>query len=236
MSAYRKWIDRIGKAVPEIVVFAGYPDHPFVLIRTQKCACTTLIKGVVDWGLGLEHNYPYLDDERRARSKIVPRTDDYCPSVDEFEDKPRFMGIRSPYARTLSMYTNIMCHRPHWTIVADIKGLDADGINDYSFEHMLRDFEELQEKWPLFREHTWPLYDLAYQDGWLMIDKFIRTEKIEVDTKDALRSVGIQWPNSIFPHLNSTEHDEWFTYYDLKAKERVQSLYENDFEEFGYKR
>jgi hypothetical protein len=96
----------------------------------------------------------------------------------------------------------------------------------YSMFELLKDFKGL------------PGRDGLYQSNWVcdmddrvIVDYVGRYETLEADFAEIARHLSLDLR---LPHLNSTEHRDYRTYYSRETRELVAELWAMDIEKFGY--
>ncbi len=72
------------------------------------------------------------------------------------------------------------------------------------------------------------------RDRGIAIEFIGRFENLEKDLLSVCERVGIKFNPLEFPHINSSNHSPWETFYTPELKKQVREIYKEDFERFGY--
>ena len=96
---------------------------------------------------------------------------------------------------------------------------------DATFE-VLKLFKQLPGRDGLYQSNS--VYDM---DDRPIVDYVGRYETLEADFDEITRHLGLDLQ---LPHLNSTEHRDYRSYYSAETRERVAELWAVDIENFGY--
>jgi len=129
-----------------------------------------------------------------------------------------FTVTRNPYDRLVSAYTYLRKGGDNKDDLAKGKTLPPD-FKTFVFESLKSNLQ-----WWHFRPMTF------YVNG--DVDFLGRFENINEDFKHVCEQCSI--PVSELPHLNKTEHDHYMEYYDDDTIDYVKSVYQRDFDTFGY--
>lgn len=147
-----------------------------------------------------------------------------------FESSFKFTIARNPYDRALSTYFYFRKMRPEhrfWhldrSVALAIQQLD-------SFASYCENLEELiaLHKKVHFRPQ---LFFITINDR-LYVDYIARFETLGRDWATIADKIGVA---SQLPHLNSSSHRPWSTYYTEQERRIVHDLYREDFEALGYR-
>ena len=122
-----------------------------------------------------------------------------------------FAVVRNPWDRTVSL----------WAFWNKIKKTNV------SFDEFVRNIRDYK-----FNERSWFTLDQP-QKVWIPngVTYLLKFETLEEDFKVIQEKLGCFEPLS---HINSSEHDDYKTYYIKETWDIVADVFKDDIEEFGY--
>jgi hypothetical protein len=135
------------------------------------------------------------------------------PSTEMFENltSETFAVVRNPWDRVVSL----------WAFWKKIKKTDVP------FDTFVRNLGNYK-----FAEQSWFTFDQP-QKAWFPngVTHLLKFETLEEDFKVIQEKLGCNEP---LPRLNTSEHDDYHTYYTPETWDIVANVFKDDIEEFGY--
>ena len=149
-----------------------------------------------------------------------------------------FAFVRNPWDRLVSCYQYFKSGGRGF--ITDIQAQEALADCD-SFEQFAVDIEKYQARLSAFpapevslphMPHLLPQVFWTHDDqGREVIDFIGRFERLEVDFGLIGKRLGI--PGDL-PHMNTTEHGEYRSYYTSRSRDAIANAYRDDVDRFGY--
>lgn len=149
-------------------------------------------------------------------------------SKKEFDSYFKFVFVRNPWDRLVSMYHFFM----QWQKKSDKSFLDKSGFAEWLQE----DFSvntKIKFKDQIYRKKTSQLMWLCDEDGKILVDFIGRFEQLQEDFKQVMSIIGFE--KELSTHKNFTNHNLYREYYDLNTMELVGKWYKEDIDLFRYK-
>lgn len=145
----------------------------------------------------------------------------------DFYGYQRFVFVRNPWARLVSLYEHIMRNVQHppafteWLYTIKPKGVGGGG--------------EDHQRWRKYGSYSIEYY-IKDQTGNILVDKVLRLEDIQHTLRPYLSGLGLPNINkNNLNHSNKRKNKEHYSqYYDSKAIEWVGEQYKYDIINFGY--
>jgi hypothetical protein len=136
-----------------------------------------------------------------------------------FRDYFKFAVVRNPWDRAVSQF----CYTRLRTDLHALIGMTA--------ETSFSDYLALIER----REHVqWlPQFDFLHDaDGSILVDFVGRFERLEQDAGSIFSRLCLE--AKTLPHTNASDRRPYREYFDASSKRRIERLYGQDIEAFGY--
>ncbi|HTA46988.1 MAG TPA: sulfotransferase family 2 domain-containing protein [Bryobacteraceae bacterium] len=136
-----------------------------------------------------------------------------------FGDYFKFAIVRNPWDRSVSQF----CYTRIRTDLHELIGMTAET----SFSEYLALIEG--------HEHVqWqPQFDFLYDaDGSILVDFVGRFERLEQDARSIFSRLSLE--TGTLPHANASDRRPYREYFDASCKRRIERLYGQDIEAFGY--
>jgi hypothetical protein len=137
-----------------------------------------------------------------------------------FNNYFKFAIVRNPWDRMLSQYLfDRLFKQPR---------KEREARRDFSFD----EFSDYIRGLPAFlRQGQYEF--ITDEKGECLVDFIGRFENLASDFRALCRRMGV--PERHLPHINSSRHTHYSAYYTEETKRRVEELFEEDIEMFGYR-
>jgi hypothetical protein len=136
-----------------------------------------------------------------------------------FADYFKFAVVRNPWDRAVSQF----CYTRIRTDLHELIGMTAEtSFSEYL--HLIEGHEHVQ--WQ-------PQFEFLHDaNGSSLIDFVGRFERLEQDARTIFSRVGVE--AGTLPHTNASDRQPYREYFDASTRRRVERLYGQDIEAFGY--
>ena len=156
----------------------------------------------------LEDNDEYIEKIRLIFSGQLRKLKEKYP--DSFVKAFKFAIIRNPWDKFISSWKH-------------------SDLRNSSIESLLNNLPTDKRRWwHIVNTQTKILFD----DNELMVDHLIRFENLENELGKLFEKLGL--PPVKFPHKNKTKHKPYWEYYTDETRKKVEELFKEDIEAFGY--
>jgi hypothetical protein len=145
----------------------------------------------------------------------------------DFDGYQKFLFVRNPWARILSLYRQINVGEIHPAAFGDWLGtINSSGEGGGGQD---------SERWRRYGSYSLSSFarDFSHKE---LVDTTFRLEDIEFHLRPFLRSLGMKdVDDRPLPHSNRrSEGEPYFTYFNREGRDRVAKLYREDIDRFGY--
>lgn len=181
-------------------------QYKFIYIGVPKTATNSIINAISKIKGDITYNF-CQPPHRHAGVETASRL------LPEARDYFKFAFCRNPWDWLVSFYT--------WSKV--MKKIDHDMTLS---EYITRAEKEKQSN---FKKKV---SQVDHIENVKRLDMLGRFENLQQDFNMICDRLSL--PIQKLPVINKTEHSDYRSYYDDKAKERVEALYREDIETFGY--
>jgi hypothetical protein len=133
----------------------------------------------------------------------------------DFDKYTSISSVRNPWARTVSLYTNVKRVGFDWT------------FDDFVLNH-LRD-------WQSGLQRRWNSYEMFHERGQQIVDHIVRIEYLEHDLRPFIEQ---RWPDLKLDYSmrsNPGKHSPFREFYTDTTSEVVADFFAYDIETFGYR-
>ena len=172
-------------------------------------------------------NYRLRTPDNPFYPHITPR--EAKPLIEErgwdFECYTKFVVVRNPWARLVSLYTHVQQDRGgqgrfhEWLETVEPSGKGGGGedwerwrrYGAYSIEHFIKD-----------------------EEGRVLVDKVLRLEDLDTTLRPFLTSLGLPVESARLRHSNQRVIRDYRSYYTPETAALVRQRYAHDVETYGY--
>lgn len=186
-------------------------DNNFIFVAVAKTACTSIHRS---FGVLIDPPPPIYHMHLKDIISNNPDTKHYF----------KFGFVRNPYDRLVSAYHDFKNSKGHQSWSFPIQRYAT--FKDFAMnlhDSPCRDFIHLQ-----------PQYDFLEYENKIGVDFVGKFESLQDDFKVAQDLIGVE-AKRLDKHRTSY-HNNYESYYDLETRHAVYTLYQKDFEAFGYEK
>ena len=181
--------------------------YKFIFIQPKKTGTTAIGSAL---SKNLESTDIIIDNKNRHDNLINFSLD---PKI--LKEYYIFSCRRNPWARLLSFYYWARYNSPRHKLAKELE------------------FLPWLERRPITKDLEVCWKQTCDRDGNQLASKICAMENLQEDFDEVCDSTGM--PRMHLPHVNTTDHEHYSTYYDERSKNITEKIYKLDIEKFGYK-
>lgn len=211
--------------------FISQPNQRWILhvlfLRIPKNASSSMMQLLGNYNLIKKHEQKFISqaDKKVYKGLFDPthatQEEVYKVLREDARKSFSFCIVRNPWSRAVSMY-----HFAKKMNLAKLYGIDEN----VSFEEFL----EITNEFAANKQFIAAFPQTRWTRGPIQLDEILKFETLSSDYEQMRAKYSLTHLPAQIPHVNSTVHDAYQSYYSSSSKKIVELIFGEDIEEFKY--